>query len=371
MSQKDPSLYIHIPFCQNKCYYCSFVVSIGQEQRVDAYLDGLALEAREFQGTKVETVYIGGGTPTFLNLQQLQKLISTIRTNFQFSENTEFTIEANPEGIDPAKADLLLELGINRVSLGVQSLNDKYLKVLGRCHDSAAALNAFDHLKAAGFDNINLDLMYSFPGQTESEIISDVKGITQLGSEHLSIYTLTIEKNSRFYAQKVLSQDDQSQAAQYTLVTKQLEVAGFRQYEVSNFAKPGKESQHNLNYWTGGNYIGLGIGAHSHHDGTRSWNILKLIPYIEKIHRGERVQENREDLDIQQRFLETFLIGLRMNEGVDLIRLEKQYNCKLTDEKVFLINDFIKNGFFIREGTRLKASDYGRLVLDELAVRLI
>lgn len=365
------SLYIHIPFCQNKCFYCSFVVSIGQEQRVDAYLDSLALEARPFLGTKIETAYIGGGTPTFLNSQQLKKLISIIRTNFQFSDHAEFTIEANPEGIDPAKANLLFDLGINRVSSGVQSLNDKYLKDLGRCHDAETARKAFYYLRAAGFDNINLDLMYSFPGQTEKEIANDVRAIADLGSDHLSLYTLTIEKNSRFFVRQIRSQDDHVQADQYVLVTRLLESAGFRQYEISNFAKPGKESRHNLNYWTGGNYIGLGIGAHSHRDGTRSWNIPKLIDYIEKTNQGERVQEDREDLDTLKRFLETLLLGLRMNQGVDLTGLEKKYSCKLTDEKEYLIDEFVKNGFFIREGARLRASDYGRLVLDELAARLI
>ena len=371
MNSNDPSLYIHIPFCRNKCYYCSFVVSVGQESRVDSYLESLSREAQPFSGTRISTIYIGGGTPTFLNLQQLKRLREIIRTNFQFSDKAEFTIEANPEGMDAEKASLLIDLGMNRVSLGVQSLNDKYLKQLGRCHDGESARKTCSVLRAAGFENLNLDLMYSFPGQKQEEIIKDVEEIVSLESDHLSLYTLTIEKNSRYYAQKIQLQNDDLQAQQYELVTQHLEAAGFRQYEISNFAKLGRESHHNLNYWTGGNYIGLGIGAHSHREGERFWNIPKLIDYIERTGRSELLVEDREVLDRPKQLIETVLLGLRMNQGVDLAGLEKRFDCRLTDEKNILINEFVKNGFFIREGSRLKASGKGRLVLDELASRLI
>ena len=365
------SLYIHIPFCQKKCLYCSFVVTIGQEQRIDTYLDALAREARPFQGTPVKTIYIGGGTPTFLNIPQLKKLIGIVRSHFEFSVETEFTVEANPEGLDLVKAKLLYASGINRVSLGVQSLNDKYLRYLGRCHDRRTASQAYVNLRAAGFKNINLDLMYSFPGQTKEEIREDVEGIVRLDSDHLSLYTLTVEKKSRFFVQQVQEQKDDEQARQYILVAQLLKEAGFRQYEVSNFAKPGKESRHNLNYWTGGNYIGLGIGAHSHAEGRRSWNVSKLTDYMTKAHQETKTLEGEEKLNASQRFLETLLLGLRMNQGVDVAALEERFPDALKEEKSLLLNEFVKNGFFIRQGTQLKASEKGRLVLDELASRLI
>ena len=186
------SLYIHIPFCERKCLYCSFVVSVGQRHRIDEYLECLQEEAKGYAGTAVKTIYVGGGTPTFLDNNQLERLSEIIRLNFKFDPTIEMTVEANPEGIDLSKARLIKSLGFNRASLGVQSFYEKYLKFLGRCHDSTQAFKAFEVLRQTGFENINVDLMFSFPGKTLEEIKQEIEMRVNLQSDHLSIYALTV-----------------------------------------------------------------------------------------------------------------------------------------------------------------------------------
>ena len=365
------SLYIHIPFCKRKCLYCSFVISIGQEKRINDYLAALHVEAEFYKNLELGTIYIGGGTPTLIDCEQIKMLVNIIRKNFKINNGAEFTIEANPEGLDEKKAMLLRDLGFNRVSLGVQSLNNRYLKFLGRCHDRNAAIEAFRNLRRAKFPNINVDLMYSFPSQTKEEIKKDVCAITSLGSEHLSLYSLTIEPNSRFYAQKLSLGDSQYLRDQYKFICELITRAGFKQYEISNFSLDDKESQHNLIYWSGGNYIGLGVGAHSHIDGERFWNVPRTNIYISRLKENIKPIENREKLNLKKYFMERFLVGLRMNQGVDISKLEEETGGKLTQEKREIINEFIRVGFLIQEGNRIKAAFKGRIVLDELCSRLI
>jgi len=365
------SLYIHIPFCEKKCFYCSFVVSVGQRHRVDLYLDCLSDEALYYKGDAIQTVYLGGGTPTFLTNEQLQKIFDVIHNNFKLADDVECTVEANPEGLDIAKIKFLKKLGVNRISLGVQSLNNEYLKYLGRIHDREKAVDAFHIIREGGIENINLDLMYTFPEQSCDELQDDVGAISELGSEHLSLYALSIEPNSRFYVKKEQLPNDQVQVDQYILVCRFLEKAGLKQYEVSNFARPGEESRHNLNYWEGGNYIGLGVGAHSHINGTRSWNVAKLTEYIRRIERKESPLEGNEQLDHHQRLWETMLFGLRMNRGVNVKEKEETFGCKVPDEKQIMLERFVEEGWLQREGDILKTSLKGRLLLDELCARLI
>ena len=365
------SLYIHIPFCEKKCFYCSFVVSIGQEHRIDDYLDALAREAEPHRGRTLRTLYFGGGTPSLLSPAQLAKLFGIIRGRFSLSGDCEITLEANPEGLDRDKLDLLRAEGVNRVSLGVQSLNDRYLRYLGRCHDRDTALKAFTLLREAGFDNINADLMFSFPGQSDAKIKADVAELTALGSEHLSLYSLSVEKNSRFHARQLELDNDETRGRQYVLITDLLEAAGFRQYEVSNFAKPGRESRHNLNYWRGGEYLGLGVGAHSHLNGRRFWNVDRLPVYLSRIREDGNAVEAGETLETAERMLETLLIGLRMNDGVDLDELQNRFGIALRERTRSTIRACVDNRLLSLDENRLRATGRGRLVLDDICGRLI
>ena len=365
-----PSLYVHIPFCEQKCFYCSFVVSIGQRHRVDDYLDCLSLEAKRYQGTECASVFLGGGTPSYLEADQLKRLFKIVEKKFSVRPDAEYTIEANPESLDAAKLETLRSRGINRISLGVQSFHPHYLKYLGRNHDQQKARDTYHAIRDAGFTNVSLDLMFGFPKQTFGEIEQDVEMLTTLKSDHVSLYMLNLEENSRFYTQKIQLPDDDLQAKQYAMVLTGLERAGYRQYEISNFAKPGKESRHNLNYWQGGEYIGLGVGAHSYKDGNLFWNVSRLNVYMEKIRENGSALDGSQQLDTHGQLKQAVLIGLRMNRGVSVETVERALHCSLNEEERERIEHFIRHGFFIREDGYLKATEKGRLVLDELCSQL-
>ncbi|HBR14425.1 MAG TPA: coproporphyrinogen III oxidase [Candidatus Omnitrophica bacterium] len=365
------SLYIHVPFCDRKCFYCSFIVSIGQRPLFNSYIDALTKEARQYKGATIETIYIGGGTPTLLERVQMEKLFVMIRENFHFSDGIEWTMEANPEGMNARKARWLKEMGVNRISLGVQTLNEKYLTYLGRNHNRQKALEAFDGTREAGFKNINVDMMFGFADQTSDELRKDLEEITRFNSEHISVYSLSVEENSRFYAKKISLPDDPIQTDQCLLVMKTLEEKGFAQYEISNFSKPGKMSQHNRNYWTGGEYIGLGVGAHSHIHGKRFWNVPRLNKYMAHIQEKGSAVESFELLTGEQRMIETLLFGLRMNAGVDLNKLEQRFHWSLDGERRRRVNAFVQEGLLVWDGAVLKTTQQGRLLLDELCARLI
>lgn len=365
------SLYIHIPFCRKKCFYCSFPVAVVGQASIEKYLKCLLREIKFYKGKKLKTIYLGGGTPSLLNRDQLEKILSAIKSNFHYLSDTEFTIESNPDDIDYAKMKAIKTCGINRISLGVQSFNDHYLEYLGRTHKCSDVYNAFEILRKVGFDNINLDVMYSFPEQTSREIKKDLKSLVHLRPEHVSCYCLSIEQQSRFLLKGVSLPAGQNQAKAYECVRRFLEENGFHQYEVSNFAKAKRKSQHNLNYWEGGNYIGVGMGAHSHCDGKRSWNVSKLKEYIRKIEAGESPQEGCEYLTSDKRLKETMLFGLRMNKGVNVRILEDKFQCHITREEKKEINCFVKNGLLDNNKGCIRATDKGRLVLDEISARLI
>lgn len=363
------SLYIHIPFCARKCFYCSFVIAVGQERRIEDYLQCLEREARRHSRTQVQSVFFGGGTPTLMNNTQLEKLLMIVRAHFRMPAGAEVTIESNPEGLDPCKLKLLKENGVSRISLGVQSLNDRYLKYLGRNHDAQSARQAFENIRQAGFDNVSVDLMFGFPNQTFEELNQDVDAVIRLNSDHLSLYALTIEEHSRFFAQKIKLNNDE-QAHSYAFICEKLEQNGFRQYEVSNFACPRKESQHNMHYWRGGEYVGLGIGAHSFIGDRRSWNVARLNDYLQRMQRDASVEDGCEILTAYDRMMEALLFGLRMNDGVDLSGIERRFEQSLDENRRSKIEEFIRNGFLTGTTNRLRTSPKGRLVLDELCAQL-
>ncbi len=361
---KTSSLYVHIPFCSRKCLFCSFVIAVGQEHRREEYVNALVHEMRKNKGQALKTIYFGGGTPSMLDEDHLNVLMDAIKNNFSLQSDIEITIEANPESINLSKARFLKAQGFNRVSLGVQSMNDRYLKFLGRNHDARMVKEAYRILRESGFTNINLDLMYAFPGETKEELEEDARAIAGMASEHLSLYTLTIEPNSRFHATQMKLDDDEKLAGHYLLIARILNEYDFKQYEVSNFSRASSfESAHNKNYWLGAPYIGLGVGAHGFDGQRRYWNTSNLQEYMQKAGKGEQVIEGFEDLTDTQLSMEKVLFGLRMNEGVpwDLV----------PSAKAGLVQTWIKDGFLSLEKGNLKTTDQGRLVLDELSSRLI
>ena len=366
-----PSLYIHIPFCRSKCFYCSFVSFENKDELIAPYLQALKKEAALYRGQKVSTVYIGGGTPTYLDAACLKTLFSIINTDFVLGKDSEVTIEANPAAFDTKKIKVLADGGVNRVSLGVQSFSDKNLNWLGRSHSPVCAISTFKTLRKAGFKNLNLDLIYSLPGQSEKDIKKDVSELVSLDSEHVSLYALAVPGGSKLAERKVEPPLSETQARHYLLVTELLKKAGFLHYEVSNFAKQGFECRHNVNYWRGGDYIGLGAAAHSHLSGRRFWNTADPETYIAAFKTKASAKAGEEKLKKDGRFMEAFLIGLRLTEGVDIRELESRFNAALTPDKEEQLNGFVREGLLARDQNRIRASMSGMVVLDEICSRLI
>lgn len=363
-------LYVHIPFCRSKCPYCSFAVAVGQMNREEMYLAFLEREAAVCKKKEVGTVYIGGGTPSCLTPSGIERLFSLIKKRFDVAENAEITFEANPESITMEKACLLKALGVNRISLGVQSLQDERLNMLGRGHNADLARRAFDMLRGCGFSNISIDVMYGFPDQTHALLAEDLTNMLALDSEHISLYALNIEERSLFFArgQQV---DQDVQADMYEVVRRVVESHGWSQYEVSSFAKSGYASRHNMNYWRGGDYIGLGMSAHSHIDGRRYWNADTLPQYLEMMETSSSAMTGEERLGGVDKLTEVFLFGLRMNDGVDLNDLERRMEVELPMEKKEAIESFMEMGLLQEEGFFIRTTARGRLVLDEISARLI
>ena len=300
----------------------------------------------------------------------MERLVGDLRRAFLIGDGAEITFEMNPESVDAPKARLLKSLGVNRVSLGVQALNDQTLAALGRPHRAADARRAYDVLRAAGFDNINVDMIYGLPGQARAEVLADLDGILALGTEHVSLYALNIEPRSLFFARRV-DVDQDVQGELYDAVCRRMETAGVCQYEISNFARPGFESRHNINYWEGGEYLGLGMSAHSHLAGRRFWNADTLPKYLELMASIGSACVGEETLTPAERLVEAFLFGLRMNRGVDLGRLEQKFGLEMPPDKKEAVESFIEMGLLEESGETIRATPRGRLVLDEVSAGII
>ncbi|MFA4904988.1 MAG: radical SAM family heme chaperone HemW [Candidatus Margulisiibacteriota bacterium] len=316
---KVESLYIHIPFCRKKCDYCDFISFPNKEHLIDQYVKNIIKEIHCFDFgfliLDLNTIYIGGGTPTLLESAHFENIISSIICHLSLDVcHSEITVEANPGTADKQKLKALKELGVNRLSIGIQSFNDKHLRTLGRIHNSSEALQFYEDARSVGFDNINLDLIFALPGQTLEEWKVDLNLALSLVPEHISAYNLTIEEHTPFALRitdyELPSNETEADMYEYTIET--LTSAGYRHYEISNFARPGFECQHNLVYWRNGNYLGIGAGAHSHMNGKRWSNPNCIEQYLETATFSRRFPDSNPD----QR--ETIFLGLRLLDGLEV-----------------------------------------------------
>ncbi len=316
-----PGLYVHIPFCRAKCGYCDFASAPGSALEISSFLEALAKEAALHRGLagKFNTLYVGGGTPSLLSPPQLKKLLGIIETlTGPVAGLTESTFEANPESLDAEKIALLKEAGLGRVSLGLQAAQDALLKRLGRIAMSGDFLRAYKDLRAAGFANINADLICGLPGQTVKDFMDSLAWLTALGPEHVSFYALEVHEGTPFAAAGV-KEEQELAADMYEAGAAALEAAGYAQYEISNFAKPGFEARHNLNYWEQGDYLGLGPSAASYLGGERRANTLNSAEYIKAALAGAEIPlQYRETLTGRARNAERVMLGLRKVSGIEL-----------------------------------------------------
>ncbi|MDH4226358.1 MAG: radical SAM family heme chaperone HemW [Deltaproteobacteria bacterium] len=342
-------IYVHVPYCVKKCLYCDFNSKAVKTFDSEIYARAIKLEMETKTAacspeTRLNTLYIGGGTPSVLSPKAIETIINTARTTLSpVSGNIEITLEANPDTIDREKLASYKEAGVNRISLGIQSLNDFELKTLGRPHDVTAALMAFDAARAAGFDNISIDLMFALPGQDMKTWEETLKKAMGLAPEHVSIYGLTIEDNTPFGMSRkdieVTMPMEDEQILMYKGAVQMLTDFGLRHYEISNLAKPGMESRHNSGYWNSTPYIGLGPGAHSYYAptngqegfGKRLWNEQDTDKYLRSALDGRSTVAGEEALSKEQAITEAVLTGLRVINGIDSAAFERRFGVELSE----------------------------------------
>lgn len=361
-----PGLYIHVPFCRRKCHYCAFF-SVPSPVLIPRWVDAVRKEASTYQGRfgHFDTVYLGGGTPSLLDPEWLTRLITHIRLSFDIAADGEFTIEANPSDLTDEKANVLRDLGFNRVSLGVQSFDDRILSFLGRRQTASENETALANLRKAGFENISMDLIYGIEGQSLRDWKETLNRAAAFSPEHLSCYQLGIEKKTPFWRLKeqgklhALREDEE--AAFFFETSDYLTDRGFWHYEVSNFARqPAFASRHNQKYWRHVPYLGLGPSAHSFLSDRRWWNIASLRGYVQSIENGNSPVLSHETMDEEQRRLEAMALGLRTEEGILLSSLPDTENTKKAV-------GFLEEAGYLRvEKERLRPTREGFLVADHL-----
>ncbi len=319
-------LYIHIPFCENICHYCDFVKQVPKNDDViDEYLNSLITEIKQYKDhyNTIETIYIGGGTPSMLKVYQLEKLLS----NLTMIKPVEFTIEVNPESYSEEKGLIFKKYGINRVSLGVQSFNNGVLQYVNRKHNKEDVFTAVNHLKAIGLNNISVDLIYAIPNQTTEMLYEDLNYIKELNINHVACYSLILEEKTYFHHQFVRGKfnpvDNEVEGSMFEIVINELKKMGFEHYEISNFAKNNTYSKHNVLYWTLGEYIGAGLGAHGFLDNNRTYNVRSIHQYNNNVEQL-KVKQSTKDL-----LSDELIFGLRLIKGVNIEYIESKYKIDL------------------------------------------
>lgn len=337
-------LYVHIPFCTKKCFYCDFVSIPYVEELATNYLMALEKEAQKYKGETIDTVYIGGGTPSTLSIDQQKKMASIITSVFNVSYCKEITVELNPESTTEEKLKLLFDARVSRLSFGLQSIYDQSLTVLGRLHNYEKFKQAYYKARETGFNNINIDLMYGIPNQTLSSWEKTLKEVLKLESQHISLYPLTVEPNTPFYKKKIEPNGD-LQAKMYELACTFLKEHGFEHYEISNWAKEKKYSLHNKLYWKNKKYIGLGTSASSYYNRYRYKNNTNVIKYIENILTGKNIVVEKEYITDELYNKEKIMLGLRLAEGVD-IRYFENYKD--------VLNRYVADGMLAVENNKVK-----------------
>ena len=318
MTLKNPrsaGLYVHIPFCHARCGYCDFVTFTGKEDKINQYVSDLCEEVGLYQGASISTVFFGGGTPSLLESNHLQKIFKAIHQYLKIAPDAEITLEANPESITPEITQAWKEVGINRLSIGLQAFDNTLLKAMDRLHTVEEFLAAYQEVRQVQFDNLNIDLIYGFEGQTLGAWQETLAKTVALNPEHLSLYALKIEEHTPFAAKGIRVNDD-TEAAMYEWARRYLESQGYEHYEISNFARPGKACRHNLIYWRQEDYLGIGVGAVGCVAGLRWENHKNLHDYHKDIEANKLPRLSTENLAPQTLQFERLMLGLRLREGL-------------------------------------------------------
>lgn len=363
--------YVHIPFCSHICYYCDFAKVLMTGQPVEAYIDELLKEYDSYDISSLKTLYIGGGTPSVLPADQLEKLLTHLTKKLDLEELEEFTVEANPSDLTDEVLAVLANSPVNRISLGVQSFDDKLLKKIGRTHTEAQVYSSIERLRAAGFENITIDLIYGLPNQTMEMVERDVQKFLELDLPHVALYSLILEDHTVFMNRQRrgrlrLPSDDRN-ADMYEYIIEMLTSKGYSHYEVSNFGKIGYESKHNMTYWDNAEYYGIGAGASGYLDGIRYKNHGPVHHYL----REENKHVNEEVLTRKQRIEEEMFLGLRKKNGVSIERFHKKFGQTLEEVYGTIIEELAFQKMLFEADGRIQMTEKGFELGNEVFERFL
>ena len=367
----DLGLYVHIPFCKSKCQYCDFCSFVHAEEQMQAYCDALMGEirnaARVYGNRVVSTVYFGGGTPTTLPISMISEIIKTIFECFSIKNDAEITTECNPGTVTFEYLAALREAGFNRISMGAQSMNDRELKLLGRIHTAAETVETFRHARCAGFENISLDLMLGIPEQTPKSLAESLEALMELAPEHISAYGLKIEEGTPFFAKKdtLPLPDEDTERQLYMNAAAFLAENGYPRYEISNFARRGYESRHNLRYWKRQDYLGLGLAAHSCIGERRFWNTQTLSDYL-----AGKTEDGYETVSAHDILCESIMLAMRLDEGLDTKRFSAQFGEAAKPYIQGLLR-FVPTGLVKQEDGRICFTSDGAYVSNAILCELL
>ena len=355
-------LYVHIPFCVRKCQYCDFLSGPSDEETKDRYIEALLKEIRAAEHTEdyeIVSVFIGGGTPSALKAEAIASIMRTLQEKFFFCEDAEVTIEANPGTVDPEKLTIYRNVGINRLSLGLQSTDAEELKLLGRIHSYEEFLKSYEWAREAGFSNINIDLMFAIPGQTGEAWRQHLYQVAELNPEHISAYSLIIEEGTPFAEQNLELPDEDTEYQMYEDTAEILERYGYRQYEISNYAKQGYMCRHNAGYWQRREYLGFGLGASSLYGGMRFSNTHQMQEYLKESRNPDQIRKDVTVLLRNERIEEFMFLGLRMTEGISEKKFEENFDVRLMDVYGNILQKYEETGFMEHIETKWRLTRKG------------
>lgn len=368
----DPlGIYVHIPFCSSICNYCNFNRGLLDSDLKARYVEALLQEiASAPSGTRADTIFFGGGTPSLLEADEIASIVDAVRARVELDPGSEITLETNPETVDRGKLERFRAAGVNRLSFGVQSFRDAELKRLGRIHSAERARVAVREARAAGFDNVSLDLMMWLPGQAVNDWLANVDALIAADPEHASLYLLELYPNAPLKEDMArsgwsLAPDDDA-AEMYERGMEKLESAGFHQYEISNVARPGRESRHNLKYWTDGEWLAFGCGAHGTFRGERWKNVSATEEYVSRVTGGRTAIAERRPLSAEVRLEEALFTGLRLTAGLDLDRFARRYGVDVWGRFGDRLQPFVEAGWLVHGSGRLRLTRAGMLMANEV-----
>ncbi len=361
-------LYLHFPFCISKCPYCDFnSYQLKEDNQISSYISALYQEitaySKKLKKSNITTVYLGGGTPTIISGVQIYNILEFCKDKFNIDKNAEITIEANPGTLDGEKLKLLIESGINRLSLGAQSFSNLFLKKLGRIHNAQDIIDSYYLAREKGFNNINIDIMFALPDQTTEDLQVTLKKAVSLKPDHLSLYNLTIKPGTEYYKKykrgKLKLSTEDEEFDMYNWAINFLEESDFEHYEIANFARPYKRSMHNLIYWKNKPYLGIGAGAYSFIKGYRYMNYENPARYIKEIMSGKLPVDNGEKLSLRKRMIETIILGLRTKDGVDYKKFKTRFGVNLNNIFPEQIKKMVNLGLLQKDNHRIKLTKKG------------